>query len=86
MPKTQIEISDWCIGYLSNMLERDRASIDPDAPFPRIGLDSAMAFYFIVDLEDWVGLELTPEVTFEYHSVAALSEYLAARIAAKSVG
>ncbi|HVV27655.1 MAG TPA: acyl carrier protein [Rhizomicrobium sp.] len=75
MARTEAEIRDWCTAYLAKMLERD--DIDPDAPFARIGLDSAMALYFTADLEAWVGIELWPEVAFEHPSVAALSGYLA---------
>lgn len=75
MAKSETEIRDWCLAYLARMLER--SEIDPDDSFSRIGLDSAMALYFVTDLESWIGVELWPEVTAEHPSVTALSRHLA---------
>jgi len=74
MARSEAEIRDWCLAYLARMLERP--DIDADAPFPRIGLDSAMVLYFVTDLEAWIGVELWPEVAFEHPSVTQLSRYL----------
>jgi acyl carrier protein len=44
-----------------------------------LGLDSANSVYLIVELEDWLGLELTPDLLFEYSTVSELAGYLAER-------
>lgn len=85
-PKTQIQIADWCAQYLARMLERAPDTIDMDAPFPRIGLDSAMVIYFVTDLEEWLGIELWPEVAFQHPSVSQLSAWLAQPDAARLGG
>ena len=38
----------------------------PISAFPQMGLDSATSAYFIVELEEWVGVELEPELVFDY--------------------
>jgi acyl carrier protein len=76
-PKSEAEICDWCVVYLAKLLDRPEAEIDPAKSFAQLGLDSAMATYFIVDLEQWVGVELIPEMAFEYPSIAKLSAHIA---------
>jgi acyl carrier protein len=34
----------------------------------------------IVELEDWLGLELTPDLVFEHPTISDLARYLARRI------
>ena len=58
---SEIEIRDWCLAYLARTLDNS-IPIGPDIPFPQMGLDSATSAYFIVELEEWVGLELEPEL------------------------
>lgn len=76
---TESEIRDWCINYLARTLDVSEQKIDPDAEFARLGLDSANSLYLIVELEEWLGIELTTEVIFEYPSIAALARHLARR-------
>ncbi len=76
---SESEIRDWCINYLSRTLELSEQAVDPDAKFTRLGLDSANSVYLIVELEDWLSLELTPDLLFEYPTVSELARYLAER-------
>jgi acyl carrier protein len=47
--------------------------------FARLGLDSANSVFLIVELEDWLGLELTPDLLFEYPTIGELARHLATR-------
>jgi acyl carrier protein len=47
--------------------------------FARMGLDSANSVFLIVELEDWLGLELTPDLLFEHPTIRELAGHLAAR-------
>jgi len=78
---TESGIRDWCVSYLARTLDLADQPIDPDTKFARLGLDSASGVYLIVELEEWLGLELSPEVIFEYPTIAELARYLAARCA-----
>jgi acyl carrier protein len=42
-----------------------------------MGLDSATSVYFVVELEEWLGRELEPEIVGEYPTVAQLARHLA---------
>ena len=77
----EAEIRDWCVKYLARTLDLPEQTIDPDAKFARMGLDSANSVYLIVELEEWLGTELTTELIFEYPSISELSRHLAQRVA-----
>ena len=83
MPEDHSEsaIRDWCISYLASTLDLPLEQIEPDAKFSRLGLDSANSVYLIVELEDWLGLELAPELIFEHPTISDLARYLAGRSA-----
>ncbi|HEY1796398.1 MAG TPA: acyl carrier protein [Stellaceae bacterium] len=74
---TESEISDWCIDCLRRMIDAPLAAIEPEATFAQMGLDSATSVYFVVELEDWLGRELEPEIVGEYPTVAQLARHLA---------
>jgi acyl carrier protein len=76
---SEAEIREWCIEYLARTLDLPDYAVDPDVKFARLGLDSANSVYLIVELEDWLGLELTPDLVFEHPTISALSRYLAGR-------
>jgi acyl carrier protein len=69
------------VEYLARTLDLAETAIEPDVKFARLGLDSANSVYLIVELEDWLGLELTPDLVFEHPTISALARYLAERTA-----
>jgi acyl carrier protein len=81
---SEIEIRDWCAKYLARTLDLPEAAVDPDAKFARLGLDSANSLYLIVELEEWLGVELTAEVISEYPSIGELARHLAQRAAGEN--
>lgn len=74
---TESDIRDWCIAYLRRTVDNPSIAIGSDASFAELGLDSATSAYFIVELEEWLGAELTPELVFEYPTIAALARFIA---------
>ena len=74
---TAAEIRSWCINHIATMLERRVAEIDPSVKFARLGLDSATIINLIIAAEEWLGIEVDPDIVYEYPSVNALSEHLA---------
>jgi acyl carrier protein len=69
------------VKYLARTLDLAETAIEPDVKFARLGLDSANSVYLIVELEDWLGLELTPDLVFEHPTISELARYLAERTA-----
>jgi acyl carrier protein len=74
-------IRDWCVKYLARTLDLPEQTVDPDAKFARLGLDSANSLYLIVELEEWLAIELTPDLVFDYPTIAELARHLAGRSA-----
>jgi acyl carrier protein len=84
---SEAAIRDWCAKYLARTLDLPDEQIQPDVKFARLGLDSANSVYLIVELEEWLGLELTPELIFEHPTIADLARHLAGRAAGeKGIG
>jgi acyl carrier protein len=79
LESAEAEIRAWCIRYLAETLEVPPAEIDPGATFARLGLDSASAIFFLTAIEDWLGIDLSAELVFEYRTVAELARHLAQR-------
>ena len=74
---SETEIRDWCLACLSRTVDNPSIPIGPDIPFPQMGLDSATSAYFIVELEEWLGTELSPELVFEYPTISSLAHFIA---------
>jgi acyl carrier protein len=81
---TEATIRDWCVQYLARTLELSDLQIEPDVTFARLGLDSANSVYLIVELEEWLGLELNPDLLFEHPTITDLARYLTGRAAGEN--
>jgi acyl carrier protein len=79
---TEAGIRAWCTDYLARTLQVPASQIEPDAKFARLGLDSATSVFLVVELEEWLGLELESNVVFEHPSIGELARYVVARLAA----
>ena len=81
---TQQEISDLCAASLANVLRIAKDRVKTDAKFSRLGLDSAMVVYVMLEIEEKLDLELSTDDFYDHPTVDALSRYLAERRAARS--
>jgi acyl carrier protein len=78
-----VEIQDWIVTYLADLLETEPEEIDVTIPFDRYGLDSSAAVGLTGDLENWLGTEVEPTLLYDYPTVEALVEHLSAQLQAK---
>jgi acyl carrier protein len=62
---------------LQKTIDNPSITVGPEASFAELGLDSATSAYFIVELEEWLGAELRPELVFEYPTISALAHVIA---------
>ena len=76
MDRSETAIRDWCLGYLARTVDDPSIVIGPELTFAQMGLDSATAAYFVVELEEWLGGELDPEIVFTYPTIAELARHL----------
>jgi acyl carrier protein len=78
-------IRDWCVAYLAKSLDRSAGLINPDAKFARLGVASAASVFFLVDLEEWLDIELPAETLVEHPTINKLARHLATNGAADAV-
>jgi acyl carrier protein len=81
---SEAAIRNRCVEYLALALGLSNDEIEPDVNFARLGVDSANSVYLIVELEEWLGLELTPDLLFEHPTISDLARYLAGRAAGET--
>ena len=81
---TKQEISTFCVDQLAEILRIPKEQVDVNAKFTRLGLDSAMTVYLLMELEDRLDLELSPETFYDHPTVDALSVHLADKVAARA--
>jgi acyl carrier protein len=74
---TQQQIAEFCIVSLANVLRVAKDRVKTDTKFNRLGLDSAMVVYVMMELEEKLGLELSMDDFYDYPTVHQLSRYLA---------
>ena len=81
---TQEQISRLCSVSLANILRIPEDAVGADTTFNRLGLDSAMVVYLMIELEEKLGLELSPDDFYDYPTVNDLSRFLADKHATHS--
>ena len=83
---TREQIAAFCVTSLANVLRITPDKVKTDAKFSRLGLDSAMVVYVLMELEEKLGLELSPDDFYDYPTIDELSRYLADKRATLPAG
>ncbi|WP_234679975.1 acyl carrier protein [Bradyrhizobium monzae] len=81
---THEQISDFCVTALANILRISKDRVDTGTKFSRLGLDSAMLVYLMMELEEKLDLELSTDDFYDHPTVEALSRFLADKRALRS--
>ena len=66
---TNDQIVDWCRKHIATLLDFPIDRIPTDGEFDSFGLDSAAAVSLVVDLEEWLGAEVSPSLLFEFPTI-----------------
>ncbi len=69
-------ITRWCREYVADLLDLPVESVDPEADFDRLGIDSAMAVALLMEVEERYDIDLSPETLFENPTLHAVAVYL----------
>jgi acyl carrier protein len=80
LPKSQLsrdEIFDACVKSLAETLRISPDRIEMDTKFSRLGLDSGLSVFLLLELEDRLGITLVPEAIYDNQTVAELCEHIA---------
>lgn len=80
------QISKSCVVSLAKILRIPEDRVETGTRFNRLGLDSAMVVYLMMELEEKLGLELSMDDFYDYPTVVELSRYLAEKDAKRSAG
>lgn len=73
--KTQreAEIVAWCASYIGRVLDIEAADVQPDAEIERFGLDSAIVTSMLIELEEWLEVEIPPSLLFEHGTLRSMA-------------
>ena len=74
--KNAVEIQQWLVNYLAELLEVETKKIDITRSFDEYALNSRDAIFLTGELEEWIGSELEPTVVYEYPTIKELAQYL----------
>jgi phthiocerol/phenolphthiocerol synthesis type-I polyketide synthase A len=65
---------------LARELHMQEAELEPNRPFAELGLNSVMAMSVRRETEQFVGIELSATMLFNYPTIVSLSEFLAKKV------
>ena len=77
-------VESWLIDWLSGRAGVAAENIHRDKPFAEYGLDSLTAVELSHEIEQWLAVQVTATVAWNYPTVAAMAGYLAREVADSS--
>jgi acyl carrier protein len=77
MPKTFTEISGWIAENISKHAEIDPSEVGIDTDIVNFRLDSLILVNITTELEEYIGMELSPSIFWEMGTIAATSQWIA---------
>lgn len=69
-------VSAWLVGKISEWSKCNIEEVDISEPFAIYGLSSIAAVTLAGELEDWLGIEISPTVAYEYPTIKTLAGFL----------
>lgn len=77
---TRDDVSEFCVGTLAAVLKIAKTKVENDTKFSRLGLDSAMTVYWMLDLEQKFGVELSPDDFVDHPTINRLTDFLIGKL------
>ena len=74
---TKEQIATYCVDHVAEILRIPKDTVDTNANFARLGLDSAMSVYLVMELEEKLNLEIDSDILVDHPTIDALSAFLA---------
>ena len=74
---TQTTIETWLINWTAEQLDLEKTEIDINQSFLNYDMNSVTVMMLVGDLEDWLGLSLSPTLAWDYPDIKTLAQYLA---------
>ena len=76
--RSAAEIEAWLLARLRERLGPEAEQVEAHLPFSYYGLDSLDAVALASELEEWLGLPVSPDVAWDYPTAHAVAAYLGA--------
>ncbi|MDJ0731757.1 MAG: acyl carrier protein [Crocosphaera sp.] len=74
---TEATIETWLINWTAEQLDLEKTEIDINQSFLNYDMNSVTVMMLVGDLEDWLGLSLSPTLAWDYPDIKTLAQYLA---------
>ncbi len=84
--QTSESISAWLVDWLSREIPMPAEEIDPRASVLDYSLSSVTATILVGDLEDWLGLELSPTLVWDFPTIEEITAHLLEQIGVQAAG
>lgn len=87
MPETipdAAAVEAWLVAKLAEELRLDPDQVDPEDAFNDYGLDSLSAASISDDLCQWLQLELSPSLLWDYPTIRSLTAFILERLEAQA--
>jgi acyl carrier protein len=78
MSRSAAAIEAWLLERLQGRLGPDAEEVDPHLPFSYYGLASIDAVALSAELQDWLGVEVSPSLAWDFPTAHAVATHLAA--------
>ena len=75
--QTRHTLQKWIVNWLARETKLPAGSINISKSFADYGLDSVTAVELADDLEEWLGVPLSPTLAYDYPNIESLAQYLA---------
>jgi acyl carrier protein len=66
---TEESIVNWCTEYVCSVLDISDSEVNANSEFDRFGLDSALTTAMIIDLEELLGIDISPSILFKQTTI-----------------
>jgi len=76
MNKTYTEISGWITERIAHHAELESEKVALDTDIVNFRLDSLLMVNITSELEEWLGMELSPSIFWEMGTIAATTEWI----------
>ncbi|NET64124.1 MAG: AMP-binding protein [Moorea sp. SIO1G6] len=77
LQQTRHTLQKWIVDWLARETKLPARSINISKSFADYGLDSVTAVELANDLEEWLGVPLSPTLAYDYPNIESLGQYLA---------
>ncbi|WP_372365776.1 acyl carrier protein [Candidatus Uabimicrobium sp. HlEnr_7] len=70
------DIEEWLVKKVAELTQTPEEEIDAEEPFADYGMSSMDAVNLSGELEEWLGIRLSPTLVFDYPTIDQMAQYL----------